>query len=130
MMYELYFDGGANPNPGRAGAGAVVYKNNEEILCTSHFVGINQTNNEAEYTGLIKGFELALKNEIYDLTVKGDSQLVIKQMKGEYKVKAENLKILYSKAKELEGKFSSIIYLHVKREFNKRADQLATIGME
>ena len=82
MMYELYFDGGANPNPGRAGAGALVYKNNEEILCTSHFVGINQTNNEAEYTGLIKGFELALKNEIYDLTVKGDSQLVIKQMKG------------------------------------------------
>lgn len=129
-MYELYFDGGANPNPGRAGAGAVVYKNNEEILCTSHFVGINQTNNEAEYTGLIKGFELALKNEIYDLTVKGDSQLVIKQMKGEYKVKAENLKILYLKAKELEGKFSNIIYLHVKRDFNKRADQLATTGME
>ena len=129
-MYELYFDGGANPNPGRAGAGAVVYKNNEEILCTSHFVGINQTNNEAEYTGLIKGFELALKNEIYDLNVKGDSQLVIKQMKGEYKVKAENLKILYLKAKELEGKFSNIIYLHVKRDFNKRADQLATTGME
>ena len=129
-MYELYFDGGANPNPGRAGAGAVIYKNNEEILCTSHFVGINQTNNEAEYTGLIKGFELAFKNEIYDLIVKGDSQLVIKQMKGEYKVKAENLKVLYSKAKESECKFNSIIYLHVKRDFNKRADQLATIGME
>ena len=79
-MYKLYFDGGADPNPGKAGAGAVIYEKNEEILSVSIYVGDHETNNVAEYTGLIAGLELALENNICDITVKGDSQLVIKQM--------------------------------------------------
>ena len=128
-MYELYFDGGAVPNPGVGGAGAVLYKDKTETHAISVFVGENETNNTCEYTGLIKGLELAIENKITDLKIKGDSQLVIKQMKGEYQVKAENLKTLHQKANELASKLNKIEYIHIKREFNKRADELATEGM-
>ena len=128
-MYELYFDGGAVPNPGVGGAGAVLYKAKTETHAISVFVGENETNNTCEYTGLIKGLELAIENNITDLKIKGDSQLVIKQMKGEYQVKAENLKNLYNKANELASKLNNVEYIHIKREFNKRADELATEGM-
>jgi len=127
-MYKLYFDGGADPNPGKAGAGAVIYEKNEEILSVSIYVGDHETNNVAEYTGLIAGLELALENNICDITVKGDSQLVIKQMNEEYKVKSEKLKELYAKAKELTYKFAKIKFIHINRCYNKRADELATLG--
>ena len=127
-MYELYFDGGAVPNPGIGGGGAVLYKDKIETHSISVFVGENETNNRCEYTGLIKGLELAIENNITDLKIKGDSQLVIKQMKGEYQVKAENLKTLHQKANDLANKLNNVEYIHIKREFNKRADELATEG--
>ena len=128
MEFCMHFDGGAIPNPGKAGAGAVIYKNDKEFKTVSVYVGEKETNNTAEYTGLIEGLKLALDNNIKNLVVKGDSQLVIKQMRGEYKVKAENLKILQIKAKLLAEKFENIEFIHVKRELNKRADELATLG--
>lgn len=128
-MYELYFDGGAVPNPGVGGGGAVLYKDKIETHAISVFVGENETNNTCEYTALIKGLELAIENNITDLKIKGDSQLVIKQMKGEYQVKAENLKTLHQKAKILLNKVQPYELIHVKREFNKRADELATKGI-
>lgn len=126
----MHFDGGADPNPGKAGAGAVIYKNGEEFKSISVYVGEKETNNTAEYVGLIEGLKLAFSNDITNLVVKGDSQLVIKQMKGEYKVKAVNLKILQIKAKQVADKFENIEFIHIKRELNKKADELARLGKD
>ena len=123
--YVLFFDGCSKGNPGVAGAGAVIYKNDIEIYCSSVFVGKKETNNVAEYTGLISGLQEAVEQNIKNIIVKGDSLLVIKQMKGEYQVKAENMMHLYQKAKKLEKMFDSIAYTHVYREHNKRADALS-----
>jgi ribonuclease HI len=126
--YELYFDGCSKGNPGRAGAGSVIYKNNNEIFANSLFIGDEETNNVAEYTGLIMGLEVAIKNNIKVLNVKGDSLLVIQQMTGKYQVKSDNLCKLYKRAKVLEKCFISIDYQHVYRKDNKRADELSNIG--
>ena len=92
-MHTLYFDGCSKGNPGRAGAGAVLYDDTgSEVFAESVFVGYRATNNEAEYTGLILGLTEALKRGITtELLVRGDSQLVIRQMQGKYKVNSPNL---------------------------------------
>ena len=71
------------------------------------------TSNVAEYKALIGGLEMALENSITKINVEGDSQLIIKQMTGDYNVKAENLIPLYKKAKELESQFDKINYNHI-----------------
>jgi ribonuclease HI len=124
MSYVLFFDGCSKGNPGIAGSGAVIYKDNEEIWSKSEFLD-KQTNNYAEYKGLIAGLEYAVEKEIKSLIVKGDSMLVIKQMCGVYKVKSENLVNLYEHALELKDQFESIEFIHVYREENVRADELA-----
>ena len=127
-MYELYFDGGAEPNPGKAGAGAVIYLNDEELYSVSFYLGDNVTNNYAEYIGLLKGLELAIEHNIKNIIVKGDSQLVIKQINGEFKVNSECLLPIYTKIKILFNCFDNIDFIHVKRDKNKRADELANQG--
>lgn len=135
LSYELFFDGCSKGNPGLAGAGAVIYNHlNKEIWCKSSFVGKKETNNVAEYSGLILGLEEAVKMEggcIRNLLVKGDSKLVIEQMKGNYKVNSPNLLQYYKKANELIqlGKFESIDFIHVYRNENKRADELSNLGL-
>ena len=124
MSYVLFFDGCSKGNPGIAGSGAVIYKDNEEIWSKSEFLD-KQTNNYAEYKGLIAGLEYAVEKEIKSLIVKGDSMLVIKQMSGVYKVKSDNLVDLYERALELKDQFESIEFIHVYREENVRADELA-----
>jgi ribonuclease HI len=127
--YLLKFDGCSKGNPGLAGSGAVIYCNNDEIWSKAVFVGKNNTNNEAEYTGLIIGLEEAAQMKINSLQVEGDSLLVIKQMKGEYKVKSEKLMKLYAKAKEYEKMISKKEYNHIYREKNIRADELSNMGL-
>jgi ribonuclease HI len=127
--HKLQFDGCSKSNPGIAGAGAVIYRFNEEIAHTIKFVGNNETNNVAEYTGLIIGLLEAIKLNIKLLCVEGDSMLVIKQMKGEYKVKSENLINLYNQAKLLEKEFDFISFKHIYRENNKRADELSNLAI-
>lgn len=129
IEYKLQFDGCSKANPGIAGAGAVIYKFNKEISTKIQFVGNNVTNNIAEYTGLIIGLKEAIKLEIKYLLVEGDSMLVIKQMKGEYKVKSSNLIDLYNEAKLLEKKFEYITFKHIYRENNKRADELSNLAI-
>lgn len=123
--YILFFDGCSKGNPGIAGAGAVLYKNGVEIWSKSAFVGEKETNNVAEYRGLILGLEEASRQNIKQLEVNGDSLFVIKQMRGEYKVKSLNIVNLYQKAKVLERKFEKISFFHVYREKNARADELS-----
>ena len=123
--YTLFFDGCSKGNPGKSGAGAVLYKNDIEIWSKSHFVGDKQTNNYAEYMGLIIGLEEAAKQNISSLQVKGDSLLVIRQMKGEYKVNSQNILELYKKAISLAKNIKDIEFMHVYRKDNKRADALS-----
>jgi ribonuclease HI len=128
--YSLFFDGCSKGNPGPGGSGAVIYHNNVEIWSNNKFIGENVTNNVAEYNGLILGLNEAVKKDIKNIHVKGDSLLVIKQMKGEYKVKSENILHLYNQAKFLENHFDNIIYEHVYRKDNKRADELSNYGLD
>ena len=129
IEYKLQFDGCSKSNPGIAGAGAVIYKFNEEISSKIKFVGNNETNNVAEYTGLIIGLLEAINLNIKVLVVEGDSMLVIKQMKGEYKVKSDNLINLYNEAKILEKEFDILTFKHIYRENNKRADELSNLAI-
>jgi ribonuclease HI len=122
----LYFDGSAKPTGCGAGVSMVdEAKANVEVRFLSFPIVPLQTNNYTEYTGLVKGLEEALKMSVKSLTVRGDSLLVINQMKGVYKVKSDNLRPLYEHAVSLVTKFDHITWEHVYRDQNKRADELA-----
>jgi ribonuclease HI len=129
IEYTLYFDGCSKGNPGPAGAGAALYQGKKEMWAKSIFVGNNSTNNVAEYTGLIIGLHEAVNRKIKELIVKGDSMLVIKQMKGEYKVHSKDMLRLYENAKSFENSFDKIVYEHIYREHNTRADLLSNQGL-
>ena len=121
--YYLYTDGACKGNPGRSGGGAVIYDSSmNEIASVSKYFGIG-TNNEAEYKALIEGLKLCEENFIPTdkVTIRMDSNLVVSQVLGKFKVKNERLLSLYNKVKGYEIKTIE----HVYREFNKRADELA-----
>jgi len=128
--YLLQFDGCSKGNPGMAAAGAVLYKNNIEIWSGSKFLGYNETNNYAEYMGLIMGLTKANELNISELIVEGDSMLIIKQMNGENQVRSSNISELHKLAMQLKLKFSNIIFTHIYREKNKRADELCNEAIE
>jgi ribonuclease HI len=130
INYKLFFDGCSKGNPGLAGAGAVIYKNDEEIWSECCFVGDKITNNHAEYYGLILGLRKAIDLNITSLLVMGDSQLVINHMTGKYKCKSPNLIPHYQTAKNLEINFDTIKYQHILRNLNKRADELSNLGLK
>ena len=115
-------DGGARGNPGPGACGAVVKDQTGHVVRREgKFLGVC-TNNEAEYHGLILGLETALELGADCLEVNMDSELVVKQLRGEYRVKEPRLAELYAKTKALEQKFSEVRYFAVKREKNKEAD--------
>jgi ribonuclease HI len=128
--FVMKFDGCSKGNPGLSGAGAVIYCDDNEIWSGVKFVGINATNNQAEYTGLIVGLTYALENQIEDILVQGDSQLIIYQMTGKYKCNSTSLIELYKKAKALEEKFKNVTYQHIYRKYNSRADHLSNIAVQ
>ena len=128
--FKMNFDGCSKGNPGNSGAGAVIYNNlNNEIWNNSVYVGDNTTNNVAEYLGCILGLEQCVNLEIKNLIIEGDSQLIIKQLLGEYKVKSETMIPLYEKATTLLKFFDNIEIKHIYRKFNKRADELSNLGL-
>ena len=129
-FYLLKFDGCSKGNPGMAAAGAVLYKNETEIWSGSKFLGYNETNNYAEYMGLIIGLSKAIEFNIEELAVQGDSMLIINQMNGKNKVRSSNISELHKLAMELKLKFAHIIFNHVYREHNKRADELCNKEIE
>ncbi|CAM9349758.1 unnamed protein product [Chrysoparadoxa australica] len=133
-QYVLRFDGGSRGNPGVSGAGAVIYRRKGDELTElwhgSIWMGDGHTCNEAEYTGVIKGMEGAKQLGIKDLHVEGDSQLIVRQLNGAYKVNSARLKPLFNRAKELKSSFSSIEIAHIYRADNTRADQLANAAMD
>ncbi len=133
---KIFTDGGSRGNPGIAGAGAVVYdEEGNEIRTVSKFLG-KKTNNWAEYEAVILGLELAYKHfkketKEIEFEIKMDSQLVQRQLKGVYKIKEPTLKEQYLRIHNLIVKyFPNIKFVHIPREENKRADELANIAMD
>ncbi|MCF8034478.1 MAG: ribonuclease HI family protein [Desulfarculaceae bacterium] len=126
----LQADGGSRGNPGPAGAGAVLYDSQgQEVAGLSRYLGV-ATNNEAEYQGLIMGLEEARRLGAGELSIKLDSELIVRQLEGRYRVKAPGLKPLYAKVKGLLQSFAKVSILHVPRAQNARADQLANQAMD
>jgi ribonuclease HI len=127
-MFSLKFDGGSSGNPGLSGAGSVIYEDDVEIWAGAFYVGAKETNNTAEYYGVIYGLEEAIRRNIVNIAVYGDSELVIKQIKGIYQVKAKHLTPLYNMVMVLIGYFDTVTFNHIPRNQNKRADELSNIG--
>ena len=124
MKVRLFTDGGARGNPGPAAFGFVLEAENGDLLASEgEAIGV-ATNNVAEYRGLIAGLERAIANEVRELEVVSDSELMVKQMRGEYRVKNEGLQELHAHARALAGHFDTIEYRHVRRAENELADKL------
>ncbi|WKZ28005.1 MAG: ribonuclease HI family protein [Candidatus Dojkabacteria bacterium] len=129
-MLLLYTDGGSRGNPGPAAIGAVLYSETQQLLdFTAEYKGV-LTNNQAEYLGLLAGLGLANKHANESLTVYMDSELVVKQMKGEYKVKHPDIIPLKAKVDSLLVNFSQVNFVHIERAKNKFADKLVNIALD
>ena len=130
--YVLRFDGGSRGNPGTAGAGMVLYDSEygAEIWSGYQYLGETNTNNEAEYMGLITGLQCARSLGIEHIVAQGDSQLILRQLEGRYKVNSPNLKAYYDEALSLSKEFSSFKTSHIERNRNARADALANEAMD
>jgi ribonuclease HI len=128
--FSLFFDGCSKGNPGHSGIGAVLYEGENEVWAAARYIGSHCTNNEAEYRALILGLEEASERKIAEITVFGDSQLVINQVNGVYKVKASNLFDLHDRVQTLKKCFLFVQFNHVYREQNTRADQLSNIALD
>src|SRR5579875_2438228 len=125
-----YCDGGARGNPGPAGFGVYITDHQGQTLAElSEFLGI-RTNNFAEYSGLLAALEFALRYDHPRLRVVSDSELMVKQIKGLYKVKSPDLRPLYDEAKRRIAGLDSFRIEHVLRNKNKQADRLANEAMD
>jgi len=130
MKLKVFTDGGARGNPGIAGYGVYIEDENKKCLFEEgKFLGI-KTNNEAEYMGLIGALSwIEEKAAEAEIEINSDSQLLVRQMKGVYKVKASNLKSLWMTAQDLcRGK--KIEFKEIRREYNSKADALANLAMD
>lgn len=128
--FKIFSDGGARGNPGPAGIGAVIYNQAGQIVAEiSEYLGV-ATNNQAEYKALIAALKKAKELGGKELDCYLDSELVVKQLKREYKVKNKDLAPLFLEIHNLSISFKNIAYYHVPREDNKVADKLANIAMD
>jgi len=126
----IYTDGGARGNPGPSGIGVVVYNEQKELVREySDFLGI-ATNNQAEYKAVILALKKAQELGGEELHFYLDSELVVKQLRGEYKVKNKDLASLFLEIHNLTINFQKISYTHVRRELNQEADRLANEAMD
>ena len=129
-MIVAYIDGGARGNPGPAGYGVRIEDEHGALINEFHgFLGTS-TNNVAEYNGLIAALRYAREHGHQKLRIRSDSELLVKQMRGEYRVKHPGLQPLHQEARTLAGGFERIVYEHVRREQNKDADRLANLAMD
>jgi ribonuclease HI len=126
--FSLYVDGAADLNTKTAGVGGVFYNNdNEEVYSFSEYLD-DATNNEAEYTALIKGVELGLELKLLNLNIYSDSQLIVRQINGEYQVKNDRMKKLHLKVLNLLKQYNEWTINHIMRDKNKIADKLSKEG--
>jgi probable phosphoglycerate mutase len=129
-LITAYFDGGSRGNPGLAGWGAYIVDAEGTVLAElSGALGV-ATNNVAEYHGLIAALQWAVDHDITAIAIKGDSLLLVEQMRGNYRVKNEGLKPLHMKARMLVMQIGNVSFAHVPREKNQDADRLSNVGMD
>lgn len=126
----LMVDGASRGNPGEAGCGAVILDENGAVVKKLSCYLDRSTNIVAEYEGLLMGLEALLQLGAKKIVVKSDSQLLVRQLNGEYRVKDEKLKVLFERAKSLLRQFESCRMVHFRREMNKLADRLANRGID
>lgn len=127
---NVWIDGGARGNPGPAGYGVHIEDAHGEVLAELHGgLGI-ATNNVAEYNGLLAALTWAIDHGRRAVHVRADSELLVKQMRGEYKIKNEGLKPLAARARLLMTELDDVTFEHVRRERNKDADRLSNLGMD
>lgn len=128
-MHILFTDGGSRGNPGNAACAYFLFEDDKLIDFGGKFLGQN-TNNYAEYNGLILGLKAAHKLRIENLTCKLDSELVVKQINGEYKISTDSIKDLAIKVKSEIKNFEKVNVTHVLRADNKLADKLVNLIMD
>ena len=122
-------DGGSRGNPGPAGYGVRIEQEDGTVVELKESLGL-ATNNVAEYSGLIAALRWAVSHHVSRLHVRADSELLVKQMRGEYRVKSPGLLPLFGQARALARTVGDVRFEHVRREFNKDADRLANEAMD
>ena len=128
-MITAYIDGGARGNPGPAGYGVYIELPGGAVAALHGGLGI-ATNNVAEYNGLLAALTWAVEHGHRVVHIRADSELLVKQMRGEYKVKNRGLQPLVARARMLVGQLDTVTFTHVRREQNKDADRLSNVGMD
>ncbi len=126
----LNTDGGSRGNPGPGGSGFVLSDADGSVVCSGgRFLG-ETTNNAAEYDALIWGLQVAIARGCRAVEVRMDSELIVRQMTGSYRVKNEGLKLLFARARSLVRRLEEVRFVHVPREDNVEADRLANEAMD
>ena len=128
-MITAYIDGGARGNPGPAGYGVYIQLADGAVEELHGGLGI-ATNNVAEYNGLLAALQWAVEHGHRQVSIKADSELLVKQMRGEYKIKNAGLHPLAARARQLVARLDRVTFEHVRREKNKDADRLSNVGMD
>jgi ribonuclease HI len=125
-----YIDGGARGNPGPAGYGVRLETPDGDVLDELHGALGIATNNVAEYNGLLAALQWAVDHDEKDVRIRSDSELLVKQMRGEYKIKHPGLQPLAARARLLLMQLGRVTFEHVRREQNVEADRLSNLGMD
>ncbi len=128
MKCKIFTDGGARGNPGPGGIGVVI-KYDDKVLEFSEYIG-HSTNNQAEYLAVVLALKEAKKINAKEIDFYLDSELVVNQLNRKYKVKNQELSILFIKVWNLSLEFKKITFTHIPREQNKEADRLANLAMD
>lgn len=130
MALIIHMDGGSRGNPGPAGAGVVIRTDSGQLIYEAGFYLGHQTNNAAEYHALIRALERAMRCEPQPLWLYSDSELLVRQMTGQYEVKSPRLAPLHHQAQLLLLRTANWLFRGIPREENRRADQLANLAMD
>ena len=128
MELKIYTDGASRGNPGESGAGAVIYQNNTIIKQISKYLG-KKTNNEAEYLAVLESIKFMLERKYQKAIFYSDSQLLVNQLNGKYKVKAETIIPIYKEIKALSQNLD-LKFNWIPREENSEADNLANRAID
>lgn len=134
MKYIIYTDGGSRGNPGQA-ASAFILKNtdNQKLIERGFYLGL-ATNNEAEYKAVEKALEFLINTDknakLLEIEIRADSKLIVEQLKGNWKIKNENLKDYFWQIKQLENEFAKVNYVYIERTKNKEADLLVNLTLD
>jgi ribonuclease HI len=129
-VIRAYIDGGARGNPGPAGYGVRIEDADGNLIDELHGALGIATNNVAEYTGLLAALKWAVDHDKPQLHIRSDSELLVKQMRGEYKVRNPGLQALFVQARLLVMQLDMVTFEHVRREMNTEADRLSNIAMD